>query len=105
MIREQRGGGFVFVRVDKAASCGMKRRKQRIKVDVSDEGANMDLNNIPEDLKARARECSSAEELAALAREAGIELTDEELESLSGGVKWSCALYKEGCPTNEPRQA
>ena len=35
--------------------------------------------------RARAKQCKSAEELLALAKEEGYELTDDELEGISGG--------------------
>ena len=41
----------------------------------------MGINEIPEELMAKARACATPEELAALAREEGIELTDEQLEA------------------------
>ena len=49
----------------------------------------MDPNAIPEELKVRAQACKNADELAELAESEGIELTDEELEGISGGtVLW-----------------
>ena len=48
----------------------------------------MGINEIPEELMAKARACATPEELAALAREEGIELTDEQLEAISGGNSW-----------------
>lgn len=48
-------------------------------------------------LQERLRACQSAEELAAIAAEMGIELSDEELEAVSGGVDWSCALHDSTC--------
>ena len=35
--------------------------------------------------RARAKQCKSAEELLALAKEDGYELTDDEIEGISGG--------------------
>lgn len=54
----------------------------------------MDINELSEEVKAKLRECKSAEELRALAEEEGIELTDELLEAVSGG-NWPCIL----CPS------
>ncbi|MBP3893359.1 MAG: hypothetical protein J6D34_04875 [Atopobiaceae bacterium] len=54
----------------------------------------MDFDNIPDDVKERAKSCKSPEELLALAKEAGISLTDDQLEAISGGIgpgcQWDC---------------
>ena len=49
----------------------------------------------PEQLE-KAKACTSSEELSALAIEVGVELSDEELHSLSGG-SWATECPKEGC--------
>lgn len=49
----------------------------------------------PEQLE-KAKACTSSEELSALAIEVGVELSDEELQSLSGG-SWATECPKEGC--------
>lgn len=60
----------------------------------------MNIEDIPAELREKAIACKTPEELAALAKENGIELTDEQLESLSGGVDWldcevdSCPAYR-----------
>ena len=59
----------------------------------------MDLSKLSPELKARALECTSPEELADLAKEEGIELTDEQLESVAGGTDWSCPL--KDCSNNK----
>ena len=45
------------------------------------------------------RACKSSDELIALAKDEGIELTDDELKAVSGGVDWyGCLVYDgEGC--------
>ena len=43
--------------------------------------------------RARAKQCKSAEELLALAKEEGYELTDDELEGISGGSFWNCDTH------------
>ncbi len=53
-------------------------------------GEAMNYDELSEDLKARAREAKSTDELLALAEQEGIELSDEELASVSGGSSWSC---------------
>ena len=50
----------------------------------------MDLDKLSPELKEKARSCESADELIKLANEAGVDLTDEELDSISGGVNWNC---------------
>ena len=45
-----------------------------------------DLKN-PE-LQEKLKACKTPEELVALAKEDGIELTDDQLEAISGGGKW-----------------
>jgi hypothetical protein len=47
--------------------------------------------------RARAKQCKTAEELLALAKEEGYELTDDELEGISGGDFWDQDYYKK-CP-------
>lgn len=50
---------------------------------------NFEDLKIPE-FQEKLRNAKTAEELVQLAREEGIELSDEQLEALSGGVKWGC---------------
>lgn len=56
----------------------------------------MELNDLTEGQKAKIRGCGSAEELASLAEEEGIELTDEQLSAVSGG-SWNSADFPK-CP-------
>lgn len=51
----------------------------------------MELDNLTDEQKAKARECKTPEEMLALAREEGYELSDQELEAVSGG--WGCSDY------------
>ena len=48
----------------------------------------MNLDDLTEGQKAKARACKTPEELQALAREEGVELSLEDLEGVSGG--WGC---------------
>ena len=59
----------------------------------------MDFENLSDELKEKARACTSAEELMALVKEEGIELTDEQLESVSGG--WSLTDCPSVCTDNQ----
>ena len=45
----------------------------------------MEFKDLSEEQKRRARACSTPEEMLALAREEGYELSDEELGAISGG--------------------
>ena len=47
-------------------------------------------NGLSDDLKKKAMECRTAEELMSLAKTEGIELTDEQLDAISGGFEWIC---------------
>ena len=61
----------------------------------------MNLDNLSPELREKAKSCTSAEELLALAKSEGIELSDEDLQGIAGG--WSdcesrsCARV---CPFN-----
>ena len=59
----------------------------------------MNYNDLSDDLKRKVREAGSTAELLALAREEGIELSDEELEGVAGGVDWDCPAYGHETPT------
>lgn len=54
----------------------------------------MNIDDLTEDQKAKARACKTTDELFALAKEEGYELSEEELDAIAGG-KWS------GCDANE----
>lgn len=49
----------------------------------------MEFTDLTEEQKAKARACQSREELLELAKSEGVELSDDQLDSVSGGV-WSC---------------
>lgn len=54
----------------------------------------MNVNDLSPELREKALECKSREELAELAKNEGVELSDEQLESLSGGeAAWDCNYY------------
>lgn len=48
----------------------------------------MDFKDISDELKEKAKACQTPEELLALAKEEGLELTEEQMEGISGGVIW-----------------
>ena len=45
----------------------------------------MDFENLTEEQRQKARACRTTEEMLALAKEEGVELTDEQLEGVAGG--------------------
>ena len=45
----------------------------------------MDFENLTEEQRQKARACRTTEEILALAKEEGMELTDEQLEGVAGG--------------------
>ena len=63
----------------------------------------MDIKDVPESIKKRAEACKTPEELLALAKEEGYELTEEDLSAVSGGergawvTKENCTLCKGAC--------
>ena len=46
----------------------------------------MKFEDLSPDLQERAKGCKSAEDILALAKDEGYELSDDELESVSGGA-------------------
>ena len=52
------------------------------------------FKGLSEEQIARIRECKNTEEVLAIAKEEGIELTDEQLEAVSGG----CSKETVHCP-------
>ena len=51
----------------------------------------MNLEDLSPELQEKVKACTTADELAQLAKENGVELTDEELEEVSGGASgWFC---------------
>lgn len=56
----------------------------------------MNIENLSPEQLEKAKACKSAEELFALAKEEGVELSEKELEAINGGMVsgWSIP----GCP-------
>ena len=48
----------------------------------------MKFENLTPEQLANAKACKTPEDYLALAKEEGYELTNEELESISGGLSW-----------------
>ena len=54
------------------------------------------LRGLTDDQIAKVRAISDTRDLLVLAQDEGVELTDEQLEAVSGGA---CAATTEGCPS------
>lgn len=54
------------------------------------------LKGLTDEQIKKARECKNSDEILALAREEGVELTDEQLEAVSGG----CGSHKKNVCSN-----
>ena len=52
--------------------------------------------NISDELREKAKACKSPEELLALAKKEGYKLSDEEMQAVSGGTRWSCKAHIDG---------
>ena len=54
----------------------------------------MDFESLSPDLQSKVRACKTPEEILALAKEEGYELSDEALEAVAGGGDWTdCDNY------------
>ncbi|MCR5582111.1 MAG: Nif11-like leader peptide family natural product precursor [Eggerthellaceae bacterium] len=59
----------------------------------------MDFKDLSPELQDKARKCKTPEEVLALAKEEGYELSDEELKAVSGaGISWSLWCSDQTCP-------
>ena len=58
--------------------------------------------NLTDEQKEKAKSCNSSEELVAFAQEEGIDLTDDQLDAVSGGATWNGCWNRctEDCPSN-----
>ena len=55
----------------------------------------MDLDNLTPEQIDRAKTCTTSEEIFELAKECGVELTDEQIDQVSGGNVWDDSSFKE----------
>ena len=65
--------------------------------------AATNFEDLTPELQEKAKACKSPAEVLALAQELGYELTDAELEGLSGGASWCsivCGIVS--CPNDCP---
>lgn len=54
----------------------------------------MNLDNLTDDQLSRLQECATPEELMSLIENDGIELPDEALEDIAGGINPTAAIYQ-----------
>ena len=61
----------------------------------------MEFKDLTPEQQEKAKACKTPEDILALAKEEGYELSDDELDSVSGGVSWNCSKCDGyfGCPT------
>ncbi len=60
----------------------------------------MDFKDLSPELRNKVRECKTPEDILALAKEEGYELSEGELQAISGGIKWRCT--DRVCPSLSP---
>ena len=60
----------------------------------------MEFENLTEEQKAKVMACKTADELVALAKEEGVDLSDEQLDSIAGGDSFWCPTAT-SCPNYE----
>ena len=57
----------------------------------------MNIEDLSSELQEKARACKTPEDILAIAKEEGYELSDEELKTVSGGGDWwRCEDYRAG---------
>ena len=57
----------------------------------------MNYKDLTEEQKSKIADAKGPEDILAMAREEGYELSDEELQSIAGGVKWSLWCSSQQC--------
>ena len=60
----------------------------------------MEYNDLTDEQKERVMACKTADELIALAKAEGVELSDEQLNSIAGGDSFWCPTAT-SCPNYE----
>ena len=62
----------------------------------------MKFEDIAPELQEKAKACKTPEDILALAKAEGYELSDEELEAVSGGDEWVKRCDDRECPYFSP---
>lgn len=58
----------------------------------------MDYKDLSPELREKVRQCETPEELLALAKDEGYELSEEDLQAISGGgVDWTLYCSDQSC--------
>lgn len=57
----------------------------------------MDFKDLSAEQQERVRNAKNAEEILSLAKEAGYELSDEELDGIAGGMMWGDVCVGVAC--------
>lgn len=57
----------------------------------------MNIEDLSPELKEKALACKTTDELVELAKSVGIQLTDEEIDSVSGGGIWASNCNGDTC--------
>jgi hypothetical protein len=60
----------------------------------------MEYKDLTEEQKAKVKACKTTDELVALAKAEGVELSEEQLESIAGGDSFWCPTAT-SCPNYE----
>ena len=60
----------------------------------------MEFDDLNDEQKAQVMACKTADELVALAKAQGVELSDEQLDSIAGGDSFWCPTAT-SCPNYE----
>ena len=60
----------------------------------------MEYNDLTDEQKAKVKACKTVEELVELAKAEGVELTDEQFNSIAGGDSFWCPTAT-SCPNYE----
>lgn len=59
----------------------------------------MNIEDFSPELQEKLKAAKSSEELVAIATEEGIDLTDEQLDAVAGGVDWGNRCDNKNCMT------
>ena len=59
----------------------------------------MNFSELTPEQQEKARACKTPEDMLALAKEEGYELSEEDLVAVSGGASWDCIS---DCPDHTP---